>query len=85
MLTLQQIQEKKELIQTYAKVYAFVFHKLKTTSIVILSILMLALIIKDYKPQSTNIDPIIQSKIIATFIKQKNTTSAIKDMSIIIK
>jgi hypothetical protein len=85
MLTLQQIQEKKELIQTYDKVHTFVFDKLKKGTIVILSIALLLIVVKKYEPESTTIDPVIQSKITATFIKQKTTTTNNKDFSIFIK
>ena len=85
MLTLQQIQEKKELIQTYDKVHTFVFDKLKKGTIVILSIALLLIVVKKYEPESTTIDPVIQSKITATFIKQKTTTTNNKDLSIFIK
>lgn len=85
MLTLQQIQEKKELIETYGKVHTFIFYKLKKSLVVILSIILLLLITKNYEPQNTTIDPVIQSKIKATFIKQKNTDSNNPDLKIYIK
>lgn len=85
MLTLQQIQEKKDIIQLYNKIHEIIFHKLKVIPIITISIIILLLTIQDHATQSTTIDPVIQSKIVATFTKQKSTTSNIKDIHIVLK
>ena len=85
MLTLQQIQEKKDITQLYTTIHEIIFQKLKIIPLIVVSIVLLSLIIQDHTIQQITIDPVIQSKIIATFTKQKTITNNVPDMMILLR
>lgn len=85
MLTLQQIQEKKDITQLYTTIHEIIFHKLKIIPLIAVSVVLLSLIIQDHTTQQITIDPVIQSKIVATFTKQKTITNNITDMVILLR